>query len=94
MLCFRKGGGRRRRTKWRWKGKRIEEVTEFKYLGYIIKKNGEDDGQIKELKKKGNIVMRRVWGLGERLFKENFRRRMMLFRYLVLGVIMYGAEIW
>jgi len=32
--------------------------------------------------------MRRVWGLGERLFKDDFRRRMMLFRYLILGVIM------
>jgi len=39
MLCFRKGG-RRRRTKWRWKGKRIEEVIEFKYLGYVIKNGG------------------------------------------------------
>jgi len=36
--------------------------------------------------------MRRVWGLGERLFKDDFRRRMMLFRYLVLGVIMYGRK--
>jgi len=44
--------------------------------------------------KKGNIVIRRVWSLGERLFKDDFRRRMrMLFR-LVLGIIMYGAEIW
>jgi len=58
------------------------------------KKNGGDDGQIRDLKKKGNIVMRRIWGLGERLFKDDFRRRMMLFRYFVLGVIMYGAEIW
>jgi len=40
MLCFRKGRGRRKRIKWRWKGKRIEEVTEFKYLGYVIKKRG------------------------------------------------------
>jgi len=53
MLCFRKGGGRRRRTKWRWKEKSIEEVTEFKYLHnityYVIRKNGGDDGQIREL---------------------------------------------
>jgi len=37
MLCFRKGG-ERRKVKWMWKGKRIEEVTEFKYLDYVIKK--------------------------------------------------------
>jgi len=40
MLYFRKGGGRRRRVKWMWKGKRIEEVSEFKYLGSIIKQTG------------------------------------------------------
>jgi len=32
MLCFRKGGGKRKRIKWMWKGKRIEEMSEFKYL--------------------------------------------------------------
>jgi len=46
MLCFRKGGGKRRRTKWRWKGKRIEEVTEFKYLDYVIKKTGRMTGKL------------------------------------------------
>jgi len=88
-LCFRKGRGRRRRMKWMWKGKRIEKVSGFKYLGYVIKKiGGGDDRQIRELKKKGNIVIRRIWGLGERLFKDDFRRRMMLFSYMVMEVIM------
>jgi len=43
-----------------WKGKRIEKVTEFKYLAYVLKKNRGDDGQIRKLKKKDNIVMRKV----------------------------------
>jgi len=71
----------------------IEEVSEFKYLGYVLKKNG-GYGQIRELKNKGNIVMKKVRGLGERIFKDDFKRRMMLFRYLVMGIIMYEAEIW
>jgi len=75
-----------------WKGKIIEEVSEFKYLDYVLKKNGGDDGQIRELKKKDNIVMRKVCGLGERIFKDDIRRKM-LFRYLLMEVIMYGAEI-
>jgi len=29
-----------------WKGKRIEEVSEFKYLGYVIKKNGRMTGKL------------------------------------------------
>jgi len=79
-----------------WKGKRIEKVSEFKYLDYKCnkEKRGGGDRQIRELKKEGNIVMRSIWGLGERLFKDDFRRRMMLFRYLVMNVIMFGTEIW
>jgi len=39
MLCFRKGG-QRRKVKWMWKGKRIEEVSEFKYLDNKEKRGG------------------------------------------------------
>jgi len=63
MERYLRKGGRRRRAKWRWKEKWIEEVA----------------------------VMRRVWGLGARLFKDDFRRRVMLFRYLVMEIIMYGG---
>lgn len=38
-------------------GQNIEEVKEFKYLGYVVKENGGQGGQIKESKKKGNIVL-------------------------------------
>jgi len=46
VLCFRKGEGRRRRVKWIWKGKRIEGVSKFKYLGYVVKKNGMMTGKL------------------------------------------------
>lgn len=94
MVCFRSGGGRRRRTDWKWEGQIIEEVKEFKYLGYVVKKNGGQEGQIRELKKKGNVVLKQMWGLGERRFRDEFKRRMMLFKYLVLEVIMYRAKVW
>jgi len=35
--------------------------------------------------------MRKVCGLGERKFKDDFRRRM-IFKYIVIGIIMYEAE--
>jgi len=38
--------------------------------------------------------MRKTWGIGERVFKDNFTRRMWLFNHLVLGAVLYGAEIW
>lgn len=40
-MKFRKGGGRMSKRDWRWKGKRIEELKEFKYLGYMLQRNGE-----------------------------------------------------
>ena len=36
VIRFRKGGGRERVMEWRWKGRRVEEVKEFKYLGYVF----------------------------------------------------------
>ena len=32
VMRFRKGGGRMKEVKWRWKGKKIEEVKKFTYL--------------------------------------------------------------
>lgn len=70
----------------------IQEVEKFKYLGYIVKTSGEEKVQIKELKKNGNVVLKQVWGLGERRFRDDFEKRMMLFKYLVLEVIMYEQK--
>lgn len=42
------GGGRKKEACWRWKGKVIEEVKEYKYLGYVIQRNekqGERQGK-------------------------------------------------
>jgi len=39
MRC-RKGGGRQREIVWKWKGKEIEEVKKYKYLGYVMMANG------------------------------------------------------
>lgn len=94
IVEFRKGGGRRKETVWKWEGKKIEEVKEIKYLGYMLQRNGRNEGQIRELKRKANIVMRIVWGIGERKFRDDFKRRMWLFRRLVVGVLLYGVEVW
>ena len=38
--------------------------------------------------------MKQVWGIGERKFEDDFKRRMMLFDYLVVGVMLYGVELF
>lgn len=60
MVTFRKGGGRPAEVEWKWGGERIEEVEEFKYLGYKLTRNGEDNGHIKKLVRKANTVFKQV----------------------------------
>lgn len=38
--------------------------------------------------------MRRTWGIGEKKFRDDFKRRMWLFTHLVLGVVLYRIEVW
>jgi hypothetical protein len=49
---------------------------------------------VRELVKKAHKIIGAVWGIGERKFGHDFRRRVMMFDSLVKSVTMYGAEIW
>lgn len=39
-VCFRRGRRRRKKTEWNWEDQKIKEMNEFKYLEYVVKKNG------------------------------------------------------
>ena len=62
MMRCRKGGGRWKKVTWRWKGKVVEEVKEFKYLGYTLMRNGGQEAHVGERVRKGAAVMGQVWG--------------------------------
>jgi len=94
VLRFRKGGGRDKRVEWWWKGERIEEVKEFKYLGFTFQKNGGLDGHIRDRVKKGAAVMGQVWGIGKRRFGRDWGRRVWLFDKLIWSVVGYEVEVW
>ena len=86
VVTFRKGGGKKTVVEWKWRRESIGEVNEFKYLGYKLTRNGAD---IKEIVTKANVVIRQMWGIGERRFAHNYRRRKVLFDYLVMGIMTY-----
>ena len=52
VLRFREGGRRMSRMSWWWKRKKIEEVKEYKYLGYIFQRNGGKEIHIWERQQK------------------------------------------
>lgn len=38
--------------------------------------------------------MKKTWSIGERLFKDDYERRIKMFDALVGSVALYGAEVW
>ncbi|XP_012231352.2 uncharacterized protein [Linepithema humile] len=94
ILRFRKGGGRMGKKIWRWRGKVIEEVKKFRYLGYTLKRNGKQEAHVREKVKRAAAIMGQVWGIGKRRFGKDWGRRLWLFDRLVWTVMGYGAEIW
>jgi len=94
VLIFKRGRGKQEKTRWSWKDKEIEEVKEFKYLGYMLQRNNGPESHIRERSRKAVVAMRQTWGLGKRLFPNDFKRRMFLFDTLVKSVLLYGVEIW
>jgi hypothetical protein len=69
-------------------------VSEFKYLGCIFNERATDKTHVREVVRKSNKVVRCVWGVEERKWGSDFRRRMMMFESMVESVLKYGAEIW
>ena len=94
IMVFSKGRGKKRKTEWKWKGKEIETVKEFKYLGVKLQKNGDIAGHVRERAKAANMAVGQVWGIGERLFRDDWKKRMLLFDCLIMGIMMYGVEIF
>lgn len=78
MRC-RRGGGRWKKMKLHWKEKELEEVKEFKYLGYIVKINGGQEAHIRDRVRKGAMLLGQVWGIDKRRFGKDWGRRIWLF---------------
>ncbi|KYN34000.1 hypothetical protein ALC56_11664 [Trachymyrmex septentrionalis] len=47
-MVFRNKGGREKERFWWWGGERIEEVKEYKYLGYVMTKCGGEKEHVRE----------------------------------------------
>ena len=75
-----------------WQGKELEEVKNVKYLGFIFDYKGNFKDHTAERKKKGIIAAKTIRELEERKCKNEFKKRRMLFNYLVKNVMMYEQK--
>jgi len=69
VMRFREGRGRMSKMNWSWRGKRTEEVKEFKYLEYTLQRNGRQEVHMRE--RIAKAVTDQIWGRGKRRFGRN-----------------------
>lgn len=56
-------------------------------------KNNRDEAHIRDVARKATNIMTQIWGIGERKFRGDWERRMMMYNVLVKSIFMYGVEI-
>jgi len=61
-------------------------------LGFAFNRKENYKDHIKDLIKKGKFAAKKVWGLGERVCRNDYIRRD-LFKYLIQSVMSYGVKI-
>jgi hypothetical protein len=74
--------------------KEIEQINEFKYLGYAFNERATDKAHIRQIVRKANKVVGCVYRIGGKKWGDEFSRRMMMFESMIESVFMYGANIW
>jgi hypothetical protein len=61
-------------------------------LGYTFNERVTDKAHIREIVRKANKVVGCVWGIGERKWGGDFRRRMMMFESMIEYIDVRGKD--
>lgn len=69
-------------------------MKEFVYSGFLFKKNRGIRDYVRERLKRKTVVMKKVWGIGEKLFRNDFKGRIRVYKTLVSSILMYGVKTW
>ena len=94
IMIFKRGRGKARKTNWQCANEEIEEVRQFKYLGFTFQRNNGVEKHLKEQQRKAIIAMKQTWSIGQKIFTGNIEKRLWMFDYLVRSILFYGVEIW
>lgn len=70
VMRFRKGGVRKKNWIARWKGVKLEDVKECKYLGFIMHANEQHEAYIRKSIKEATEVMKKLWGIAKKDLKK------------------------
>lgn len=93
IMIFQKGG-KRKKEKWEYKGKELEIVKEYKYLGYWFSNGNSNATHIRKMAAKANKAINTVWGIWKRAGISRLSDRLYLLDAIVKAGCCYGVEIW
>jgi hypothetical protein len=83
IMVFKKRKRKSEENEWKREGRKIERMREIKYLGYTFNEKTTDKAHMREIVRKTNKVVGCVWGIGERKWGDDFRRKMMIFESMI-----------
>ena len=94
VLVFKKGNKLAKSEKWYFLRKKLEVVSEYKYLGVLFKSNGGWTKHIEEAKVKADRACTSLLKFVYKFRKLPVSFFLRLFDSLVNSVLLYGSEVW
>lgn len=94
IMIFRKGGRVDQNTRFIFKNKEIEIVSQFSYLGVLFSQSGLFLKATESAKKKANLAIANAHNLLVKSQLQNWKARIQIFNTTISTVLLYGAETW
>jgi hypothetical protein len=69
MMAFIKRKGKSEKNEWKREGKKIEQVSEFQYLGYTFNERATDKAHMREIVRKVNKVVGCLWNMRGKVWR-------------------------
>ena len=94
IIAFKNGTVYAKEEKWSYKGKELEKVKIFTYLGVKFAMNGRWCAQIKAARVKGLTALKEISRMRARIPDIPIKLCDEVFRGVVIPAMSYGAEVW
>ena len=95
VMSFRRGGKRRKGvTTWKFAGKVLEEVKEFKYLGFWFSTRNQYGIDTRKVAGRLQQIINKAWGEMRKAEVNSLARKLPLMDTTVKAGALYGVEIW
>lgn len=94
IMVFRKGGKRARNESWKYDGKRIEVVNNYKYLGVLLTSSLSFQSHLAQRLTMSKNSINSIWNrfLGHN--KITLSAKFECFNMVVRSIMCYGAQVW